>query len=1333
MKISRLLVLSALWLGLTGTATADVPEGVWTMPEPTGLEFTSTLPTERFQACLYNPTAKMFFASANDWNTRASVASFAYDVWFTAAEEADAPAGTYVFNNLVTNPNRPFDNPTTLFTDDGGSTWCDRASQGNWSWSVAIDGNGIVRIQNAALIADKPEFDGKFFGWNGTADTRLYMLDPAAEGAAVDWKFVTYDSYETFVASDDYEAYQAGVNTYFSGAALCAILKEAEELNINIAAWLAVYTNTSSTKEELDAAYEAAKAVVDAKKALQKLVDAGKAVNAPTDDAEALLANADATAEELKAATTALSPIVEARQALKKALDDAKEAGFTETAAYEAVYNDKNSTVAQLKKALEDLTAAMVIWGETHGSWDKPSDMTGKLTNPNFDNASYSGWQGTAPNMTGSGSHGPANVAEKWNDTFDTYQIVKGLPVGVYSLSAKTSWRGSWKDMENNVGPAAKLYATVDGLEMQVPFNYIWGCLNTTPMAGPTEFGTTAGENAETHKDADGNDVTYYSPNDPSAFRLYEEAGFYDTKVLFGVSSDTLQVRIGVKNPSKMGDADNWSCFDTFVLKYHGNGEEACQNYVTEAMKNFSEYVIEDGVVYTEAYLTAYQEAYSGEKTAKNMEEVNAIIGGINKAKANLDKNIELWKEFAALLNQAKEMAVNPTYTRVDPEIGELADYAEFDGADYLKDHELTNEELEKEIADMKNLIQVIIDKSKSLLEEGEDITRFIKNPGFDEDKDINSGDAEGWTIEKGTGSNITRGPLGQGNKDLMEGALGKMNYCFEAWHRYNWDVWQEITDLPKGIYELQVQGYVRCEMGGYTRGDDLVAPYTSPVYLYMNKAMAQFPSVYSESPADIGKEMVKVEDWYQEEVNGNPYPNSMGGAAQCFAWDMYKTKAFGLVAEDGGSFRIGVKMLGNSDWWCIWDSFKLTYHTPNNPTFIKPILEEALATIDLTKPMGKDVYEKAAAVDAEARTAIAENDGDKMFEALTKVYDLQSSIVESVALFEKLVAAAETLNEAIDGSENQDAINRANDLYTIISNGTEQHSITDDEAKAYIEEIDALYTKLKLPADWASASDDDPKDVTAVIKSASFSDVEETANSSEGWTNPGNLGNDDTQKSALAIEFWQSAFDMYQTIKGLPEGTYELTVDAWVRNGENEENFTGWKEDPSNSMALLYGVDGDSVVYTAPIANMMAAGDAMLESIGYDGEKEFTVNEVTYYVPSSLVSGKGLIETYEGVYTNKAIVKVKADEKLTIGIKKAQEKTGSWVVADDFKLFYLGKNSSKAGSPDLTGIATVEGKTAKVEYFTLDGRKATKAHKGIMIQKVTLSNGATLIQKIRN
>ena len=102
------------------------------------------------------------------------------------------------------------------------------------------------------------------------------------------------------------------------------------------------------------------------------------------------------------------------------------------------------------------------------------------------------------------------------------------------------------------------------------------------------------------------------------------------------------------------------------------------------------------------------------------------------------------------------------------------------------------------------------------------------------------------------------------------------------------------------------------------------------------------------------------------------------------------------------------------------------------------------------------------------------------------------------------------------------------------------------------------------------------------------------------------------------------------------------------------------------------------------------------------------------------------------GVYTNSVIVKVGADETLTIGIKKGQEKTNSWVVCDDFKLYYLGKNSAKQPGSDLTGIEDVNAQSIMVEFFTLDGRKVTNAQKGIVIKKITLDNGATLIQKIR-
>ena len=1292
MKISRLLVLTALWLGITGSAKAADLTGVWTMPDPSGSLVFTTFTDDGERYYLYNEAAKMFFGSGNSWNTQASVRTFGYPFWLEATSEEDAPEGSYELWNDFYNPDRgDVSGPHNCFTDDGGSTWVDHASQGNYSWSFEIVGN-YVRFQNVALIADKPEYEGKYIGFSGKYDgdknsSVLRMFAPDEEGVSVDWRAVTVDSYEAFAASDDYQTYTNGVAAFFSAQKLKAAIEAAEPVYVNVADAVALYNNPLSTAEEMDAAI------------------------------------------------TTLKEMTEVKSKLKANIEAAEAQGFTETSAYREVLTNLDATKAQVEKAINDLAAAVAAWSETHATWENPGDMTTKITNPNFDNASYTGWLGDAPNMTGSGSHGPANVAEKWNATFDTYQDITGLPVGIYALTAKTSWRGSWADMESGITPASSLYVKQGDVETSSPFNFIWACFNTTPMGGATEFGTSAGENSETHPDAEGNDVTYYSPNDPSAFRLYEEAGFYDTKVMFLVTDAEASLRIGVKNPEKKGNADNWSCFDTFGLTYYGSDATSCQKYIEAAMKNFGEYVIEDGTLYTEAYLTAYQAAYSGEKTASTLAEVQAILDGINNAKAALDNNIALWKKYVKLLDDAKAVAANDEYKDIE-ETGELADYLDFDTEDILEKVELTNEELEAEIAKINGWIKTIEDKSKQDVYEGKKMTKYIKNPGFDEDEDINSGKAEGWTIDAGTGSNITRGPLGQGNKDLMESALGKMNYCFEAWHRYNWDVWQEVKDLPVGLYGLQVQGYVRCEMGGYTKGDDLVAPYTSPVYLYMNNAMSQFPSVYSESPEDIGKEMVKVEDWYSETVNDKPYPNSMGGAAQCFGWGMYKTTAYGLIAKEGDTFRIGVKMNGNTDWWCIWDSFELTYHTPDNPDAVKPLLEEAIAKIDLTKPMGKDVYDRAALVVQQANDAIAANDGAAMFAALNATFDLNAAIIESVALFENLVAKAESLNEAIGESENQDAINEANALYSTIMTGCDNHTLTDAEAKEYMEKIDVLFTKLKLPANVNEASDSNPVDVTAVIKSAKFSDVDETTNSSEGWNNPGNLGNDDTQKSVLAMEFWQVGFDMYQTIKGLPEGTYELGVDAWIRNGGNQENYDGWKANPEYSMALLYAVAGDSAaVFTAPIANLMVG--AQTEDPGLEGVAEATdINNeegLTYYIPNSLQGGRDYMDLNPEAYYNKAIVKVNADGVLTVGIKKAEQKGNSWVVLDNFKLTYFGKNSSQTVSPDLTGIEAVNGETAKVEYFTLDGRKATKAHKGIMIQKVTLSNGATLIQKIRN
>ena len=74
------------------------------------------------------------------------------------------------------------------------------------------------------------------------------------------------------------------------------------------------------------------------------------------------------------------------------------------------------------------------------------------------------------------------------------------------------------------------------------------------------------------------------------------------------------------------------------------------------------------------------------------MTEVNAILKGIDEAKAALDNNIALWKKYVKLLDDAKAVASNDEYKDIE-ETGVLADYLDFDTEDILEKVELTNEE----------------------------------------------------------------------------------------------------------------------------------------------------------------------------------------------------------------------------------------------------------------------------------------------------------------------------------------------------------------------------------------------------------------------------------------------------------------------------------------------------------------------------------------------------------------------------------------------------------------------------------------------------------------
>lgn len=1270
MKIAKLLVLSALLL-IGSIAKAEVPDGVWTIPEPEGLEFTDVVFDEgATKVYFYNPVAKMFFASGNDWNTRASIAAFGYEMWFQTSTEEDAPAGSYEFWDNCQHPDRVLGDKN-MFTDDGGSTWVDHAAQANYSWSVTKVGDNTYRFQNVALVADFPDFDGKYLGWKGDySDTRLYMITDA-EGA-IDWKAVSYDSYQAFVESKGYEVYKTACDCFSLALALKASLEEAETLGANIATQLAVYNNTSSTPDEL------------------------------------------------KAANDAIKAIIEARKSLKKALDDAKAAGFSETAAYDAVFDNGDATADELKKALEDLNAAVIEWGKGHASVEHPADMTSKIKNPTFDNAdATTGWSGDAFGRGGTVSDG----AEHYSKNYDTYQTIKDLTPGVYAVGVNGYYRsgnyggtaeGHW--LANDAASKyAKFYAKVGESYFETPIaNVMSGAQTENPGAQEVKY-----TDPETQEE-----VTVYVPNTMAQADIYfHTLGQYANR-LYVIVDEAGELTIGVKKSSQI-DGD-WSMFDDFSLTYYGSGSDAAELFLEETLKNYSEMTIDEGTIFTEAYLTAYNEALKQEINVSSLEEVAAALAGIEAANQAIVKNIELWKEWLEAVEKARNNYVfNGKYQGLAA-MDDLADYVDdMNTEPILDEHNWTNEELEAEIQKIADMIQAVIDESLNAAhEDGDDMTDYIKNPGFDEDKDINSGKAEGWTIDSGTGGNITRGPLGQDNKNLMEQALGYMNYCFEAWHRYNWDVWQEIENLPKGMYELSVQGYVRCEVSGYNRGDDINPDYPSPIYLYMNSATAQFPSVYSEDLPE-GKEFTTVESWTQETINDKPYPNSMGGAAQCFGWGMYEMKAYGLIAKQGDKFRIGVRMEGTQDWWCIWDNFKLTYRKPT-VEIVQPILEAELEKLDLSQAMGSEVFGKVSEVREMAEAAIASGDGEQMFDALVEVYNVSDAIRSSVNKFKELETALEALGGKINEGQVASIKAEAQDLYTQIQDGIDNHTIATDEVETLKGEITKMINRLGLPADMDQASDENPVECTTVIINPAYVDGND-----EGWTGAAAVNGE-----ALDAEKFNTTYNYYQVIQGLPAGTYDVVLQGYYRAGSATVDYDSYVENPeANNNAFLYAAGENADTCSVPmmrLASQAISTDALSDGYAWASE----ANQLA--VPNSMATGGEMFMTfnettgknyYDG---NTVTVKVGEDGNLTIGLKKKELITDDWTLWTNWRLYYYGKNSSKTPNNDPSGIKELSSeKPVSIEFFNLNGVRINKPQKGIAIMKQKMNDGTVKVTKI--
>lgn len=998
--------------------------------------------------------------------------------------------------------------------------------------------------------------------------------------------------------------------------------------------------------------------------------------------------DAQAYAEKLKVFTTA--------ETLKGLIKEAVAAG-ADVNAQIAVYNNANATVEELEAAAAAVKTAIAAAAENSTTAANPLDKTSLIVNPSYDANKKDGWSGTAPDFQSYGN------AEHYNKTFDTYQDIKGAPKGVYALELSAFYRAgntetSYNNYKNgNANLNAKLYAKAGA-----------DSLNASIMNPFAHARTTATANGETSWKDGAN--TYYVPNNMQSAAEYFKLGLYSGNKLFFATEDGA-MRIGVKKTTGIGS--DWLLFDNWKLTYYGNGADAYSLWLEQVKKDAKDYsALPEGTLVTQSVVEDYTNFINGLTSASTKADVLDAIATLEEKALLVDSNMIAWTAYQEALTKGKAIANDEKIQGQDKD--DLADYCDLEAEEIIGALALTTEEVKAEIEKVKALTDAAI---RNGITEGTDVSdKYLVNANFEK--------TNGWVKEAASGGNVNYG----GND---------ANHCYEAWNNSKFDIHQEVKDAPLGVYELSVQGFYR-----YGRGDNAYQAYkdgkasNDVVSIYVNNNETHFMSVFDEHVSYTGN---KTGELYKYE-GGNPpyinpdstywYPNNMAVAATAFANGLYKVSSFGVVAKKGDVLRVGVK--GNTsqlkDSWAIWDNFKMTFQG-TKAEVVAPLLQQEIdnlsTTLATTGVMAPAVRDAANTTKSEAQAAKAANDGPEMFAALTKLLDAKDSINTSVALFKTLATKRDELASAVGTSEAIEATKiEAGTLLETINSGLDAQSIENADANKLIADVDAMVAKLAIPAEAANASDENPVDMTSVIKTPDYE--KDGANSVEGWTAEGyNFGNSDTQKGALLLEFFNNKFNHFQKLTNLPNGTYKVTVNAFYRFGSSAEDYTKFNADNrTEGNAFMYAVAAaDSV--KCPL-NLLASGAT--EDRGYTGTTKLEGTEL--FVPNDMVSAKAYFG--EGGYLNNIIVEV-TDGTLTIGVRQDAKVDNDWVILDTWTLTYFGSNSTKQENGWATGVDAIRdaAEAVKTEFFGINGAQKTGLTQGVNIVKTTLKDGSVKVRKV--
>ena len=203
--------------------------------------------------------------------------------------------------------------------------------------------------------------------------------------------------------------------------------------------------------------------------------------------------------------------------------------------------------------------------------------------------------------------------------------------------------------------------------------------------------------------------------------------------------------------------------------------------------------------------------------------------------------------------------------------------------------------------------------------------------------------------------------------------------------------------------------------------------------------------------------------------------------------------------------------------------------------------------------------------------------------------------------------------------------------------------------------------TNKMIEDELGTATRENPLDLTEnFITNPSYEN-----NDNEGWS--GNIPTLDVANNLQNAEFFNTNFNCYQDLVGLPNGYYRVSVQAFYRAGLEgpalEAKQSGNEDNYLN--AYLYVV-ADNKTITSKVQSIFTG--APTTSLGVSGE----INNGGWWVPNTMPSAAAYFAA--GYFKENSVEIQVTNGTLRIGMRKSTTIRRDWVMLDNWKIEYLGE-----------------------------------------------------------